>query len=51
MEKPMKCSRALALALLTATAGGCASTKMTSSWRLPETGPVQFQKERQKNSG
>ena len=37
-------TRFLSASLLVATLGGCASTKMTSSWRLPEAGPLQFEK-------
>ena len=34
----------LVLVTFVVVCASCASTKMTSSWRLPETGPLQFQK-------
>ena len=37
-------SRILGLAWLALMLSSCASTKMTSSWRLPETGPLEFEK-------
>lgn len=41
--KPNVPVRFICLCLLV-TLGGCSSTRMTSSWRLPETGPLQFSK-------